>query len=44
MKVQVMQFTTNETIDLYLTGVDIPVDNITFFIFKIIIKKIDIII
>ncbi len=29
MKVQVMQFTTNETIDLYWAGVDIPVANIT---------------
>lgn len=29
MKVQVMQFTTNETIDLYWAGVDIPIANIT---------------
>ncbi|KAI92405.1 hypothetical protein [Spiroplasma melliferum] len=29
MKVNVMQFTTNETIDLYWAGVDIPVANIT---------------
>ncbi|WP_241969935.1 hypothetical protein [Spiroplasma poulsonii] len=29
MNIQVMKFTTNETIDIYWAGVDIPVANIT---------------